>query len=80
VNLEEEANVARTENLDLYAELSKRQILASDLISTQQTSYDELQRAEIEHEVMLTAADMYEKHIAIANELLEKVERYYNKS
>jgi hypothetical protein len=49
--------------------------VASDLITNQQASYDSLQRVEIEHEVMLTAADTYEKQIESVSELVEKAER-----
>jgi len=75
INLEEEANLARIENRELYTELSTRQELASDLIQCQQSSYDELQKAMIEHEVMQTAAETYEKHIASVQEMVEREER-----
>lgn len=75
LNLEEEANQARVENTELYAELSRRESLATDLISSQQASYETLQRAIIEHEVMITAAEMYEKHIAEMQEALVREER-----
>ncbi|CAE7621014.1 unnamed protein product, partial [Symbiodinium microadriaticum] len=75
MNLEEEADQARVENTELYAELSRREGLATELISSQQASYEVLQRAIIEHEVMITAADMYEKHIAEMQEMLVHEER-----
>lgn len=73
--MEEEANQARTENTELYAELSRREGVATELIASQQTSYETLQRAIIEHEVMITAAEMYEKHIAEMQEALIHEER-----
>jgi hypothetical protein len=74
-NLEEEADQARAENTELYAELSRREGLATELIASQQASYEVLQRAIIEHEVMITAAEMYEKHIAEMQEALVLEER-----
>lgn len=67
--------MARIENAELYAELSRREGLATELIASQQGSYEVLQRAIIEHEVMITAAEMYEKHIAEMQDTLVHEER-----
>lgn len=74
-NIEEEASIAAIENQELFTELTHRQQQASELITNQQTIYETLQKIEIEHEVMLTAADTYEKQIVSTQELFDKAER-----
>lgn len=78
-NIEEEASIAAIENRELFTELTHRQQQASELINNQQTIYETLQKIEIEHEVMLTASDTYEKQIVAIQELFDKAERKKNR-
>lgn len=73
--MNDEAMTASNENQGLYAELSRREDLSRSMISEQQSSYEELQRISIEHEVMITASDYYENIIGELGRAVKKQER-----